>query len=84
MVAQHLNLYDWGTSNPTYSRLESSFLQPGGVRGPIISDVSSATAYVDSRVAGTYKSSATDARVLTQINCGEGSYLERVRQLCFT
>lgn len=84
MVAQHLDLYDWGTSSPIYSSLESSFIQPGGVRGRIISGVSSRTPFVDPRVAGTFDTSATDARVLTQIQCGEGSYLERVRLLCLT
>ena len=78
MVAQHLDLYDWGTSNPIYSNLESSFTQPGSVRGSIISGVISA--FLDPTVAGAFDAAATDARVLTLIECGEGSYLERVRK----
>lgn len=82
MVTQHLDLYDWGTSNPIHSNLESTFIQPDGVRESIISGVSFVTAFVDPRVAGTFDTSATDARVLTQIQCGKGSYLEKVSQLC--
>lgn len=81
MVAQHLDLYDWGTSNPIYSNLESSFIQPGSVRGSIISG--SISAFRDPRVAGAFDAGATDARVLTLIECGQGSYLERVSKLLY-
>lgn len=81
MVVQHLDLYDWGTSRPIYSSLVSGFVQSLSTRGPIISDVNLITAIVDTTVSGTFDPRATDHRLLTQINCGEGSYVERVSQL---
>ena len=83
MVAQHLDLYDWGTSNPIYSSLVSGFVQSRSTRGPTISGVGLSTAVFESTVGGFFNTGATDARLLTTINCGEGSYLERVRRACF-
>ena len=78
MVVQHLNLYDWGTSNPNYTSLASGFVQSTEKRGPIISDVGPNTPRDDPTVGGVFDASATDQRLLTELNCGEGSYLERV------
>ncbi len=80
MVVQHLDLYDWGTSNPTYSSLVSGFVQSTSTQGPIIAGVGSGTPSTDPTVGGVFDPSATDQRLLTQINCGEGSYLERVSE----
>lgn len=80
MVAQHLNLYDWGTSNPIYENLASSFVQPGGLGGETISGVDSTSPSTSLTVAGTYDEDADDECVLTEIYCGEGSYLERVKE----
>ena len=78
MVVQHLDLYDWGTSNPIYNRLESGFVQSTSTRGPTIRGVGANTPRDDIRTGGVFDTSATDQRLLTTINCGEGSYLERV------
>lgn len=76
MVEQHLDLYDWGTSAPIYSRLVSGFVQPTSLRG---------RNFVGSNrtpdVGGIFDRLALDQRLLTEINCGEGSYLERVSDL---
>lgn len=81
MVVQHLDLYDWGTSNPIYSSLVSGFVQSRSTRGPSITGVGTNTPRTDATVGGVFDTSATDQRVLTEINCGEGSYLERVSEL---
>ena len=78
MVVQHLDLYDWGTSNPIYSSLVSGFVQSTSTRGPTISGVGTNTPLTDPTVGGSFDTSATDQRLLTTINCGEGSFLERV------
>lgn len=77
MVVQHLNLYDWGTSNPIYSSLVSGFVQSTSTRGPNFTGRS----ILDPTVGGVLDRRATDQRLLTNINCGEGSYLERVSEL---
>lgn len=78
MVTQHLDLFDWGTSNPIYTSLASDFIQPTSLRGTIIRGVTTATARTDPKVAGVFDASAVDQRLLTEIQCGEGSYLEKV------
>ena len=78
MVEQHLDVNDWGTSNPIYSSLASGFVQSRSLTGPIISDVFPSTPRSNSRVGGIFNPLATHRRLLTEINCGEGSYLERV------
>lgn len=79
MVTQHLDLYDWGTSNPIYSSLASEFVHSRTTRGQVIVGITTATTRTDPQVAGIFDTSAIDGRVLTQIQCGEGSYLEKVR-----
>ena len=83
MVAQHLDLYDWGTSNPTYGSLESGFVQSRSTRGPAIVGVGPATPSRDATVGGVYDNTAFNGRLLTELNCGEGSYLERVSEVVF-
>lgn len=74
MVDQHLDLYDWGTSNPIYASLESGHSQQrSGIQG-----IGPSTPLDDPKVGGIFSSSGTDERALTEIDCGEGSYLERV------
>ena len=80
MVEQHLDINDWGTSNPIYSSLASGFVQSTStsMQGRIISGVSASTPRSNPRVGGIYNPLATSRRLLTEINCGKGSYLERV------
>jgi len=78
MVAQHLDLYDWGTSNPAYSSLESGFVQSNSTT---ISNVDRQTPTRNAAVGGVFDPSAIDQRLLTELNCGEGSYLERVSEV---
>ena len=78
MVEQHLDVNDWGTSNPIYSSLASGFVQPTSMTGAMILSVSADTPLSNPRVGGIYNPRAFSQRLLTEINCGEGSYLERV------
>lgn len=72
MIDQHLNLYDWGTSNPIYVRLASSFIQS-------TRRLSGSVNPNDLQVGGVPENANTDDRLLNEIRCGEGSYLEKVR-----
>lgn len=80
MVSKHLDLYEWGTSNPIYSRLESTdsegFIDEDGVDTAF--GITTSSALNDANVGGIFTTSGVDHRTLTEINCGEGSYLERV------
>ena len=79
IVAQHLDLYDWGTSNPIYDRLASRFVQTLSTQGgPRITGVDANTRDTDTTVAGIFDPRATDMEVNTQFFCGPGSYLEGV------
>lgn len=82
MVVQHLDLDDWGTSNPIYDRLVSGFSQStSNTNGPTIRGIGRDTPRDEPTVGGVFDSTATNQHLLTEINCGEGSYLERVRGL---
>lgn len=79
MATQHLNLYDWGTSNPIEENLKSSYSHPERSHSSIISGLKPSTS-----VSGDPDEKANDRRVLTKIKCGKGSYLEKVSHFCLT
>lgn len=75
-----MDLYDWGTSQPEYSRLQSGFVQSSS----LISGGGSFTRETplrEQRIGGVFDPAGGDSRHLTEINCGEGSYLERVSEI---
>lgn len=81
MAVKHLDVNEWGTSNPIYDRLRSSHSDTR-ISKSSLSDfnISGGSPFDDPTVGGIFTTQGVDSRTLTEINCGEGSYLERVSE----
>lgn len=82
MAAKHLEINEWGTSNPIYDRLLSSHTDRGITAATSVLGITSSTTGSDPKVGGRISFSGIDHRTVTTINCGESSYLERVSPQC--
>lgn len=84
MVPKHLDLYEWGTSNPITSRLQSrhseDFVSNAFWEDELgISSSGDASSVTDDpKIGGITTFSGVNFRTLAKITCGEASYLERV------
>eukprot|EP00752_Nemacystus_decipiens_P006177 g5574.t1 len=75
MAVKHLDLYEWGTSNPILSELVSYSENSGSV--PDFHKLGlDETSSADPTIGGIATSSLLDHRTHVVIQCGSGSYLE--------
>lgn len=80
MAAKHVDVNEWGTSNPIYDRLQSSHSDTRISTNLGAFGISSSSPSVETTVGGIVTTTGVNSRTLTEINCGEGSYLERVSE----
>ena len=83
ITPKHLDLYEWGTSNPITSRLQSThfedFVSENFYRAELgVTSSTVARAIPDDPQIGGITALSAERRTLAKITCGEASYLERV------